>query len=121
MDMLQRLKDVLAYSGLSVRAFAIKCGVSQPTLDKQFKGLRGISIETMMSVLYAFPEISAEWLMRGVGDMIINHQPNSAEIDRINKLVDTIATLQETINLKNEAIAQLSERNRQLETQLNSK
>lgn len=121
MDALQRLKEVLAYSGLSVRAFSIKCGVSQPTLDKQFKGLRGVSIETMMSVLYAFPEISAEWLMRGNGDMIIKAQPNSAELERINKLVDTIATLQETINLKNETIATLSERNKQLEAQLSTK
>lgn len=119
MDTLQRLKDVLAYSGLSVRAFAIKCGVSQPTLDKQFKGLRGISIETMMSVLYAFPEISAEWLMRGTGDMFINQQPNSAELERINKLVNTIATLQDTIDAKSGSIATLTERIKQLESQIN--
>lgn len=121
MDALQRLKEVLAYSGLSVRAFAIKCGVSQPTLDKQFKGLRGISIETMMSVLYAFPEISAEWLMRGNGDMIIKTQQNSAELERINKLVNTIATLQDTIDAKSDSIATLTERIKQLESQLNTK
>jgi len=119
MDTLQRLKEVLAYSGLSVRAFAIKCGVSQPTLDKQFKGLRGISIDTMMSVLYAFPEVSAEWLMRGNGDMIIKTQPNSAELERMNKLIDTITTLQDTINAKNESIATLKDRIKQLESQLN--
>lgn len=110
MDALQRLKDVLVYSSLSVRAFAIKCGISQPTLDKQIKGLRSISIETLMSVLYAFPEISAEWLMRGSGDMIRKSQQNSAELERINKLVDTIATLQDTINLKNATIASLNDR-----------
>lgn len=114
MDALQRLKDVLVYSSLSVRAFAIKCGISQPTLDKQIKGLRSISIETLMSVLYAFPEISAEWLMRGSGDMIRKSQQNSAELERINKLVDTIATLQDTINLKNETIASLNDRIKQL-------
>lgn len=75
----------------------------------------------MMSVLYALPEISAEWLMRGNGDMLIKTQPNSAELERINKLVDTIATLQETINLKNETIAVLTERNKQLEAQLSTK
>ncbi len=121
MDALQRLKEVLAYSGLSVRAFAIKCGVSQPTLDKQLKGLRGISIETIMSVLYAFPDISAEWLMRGVGEMIISKRPNTAELDRINKLVNTIATLQDTIDAKSNTISNLKERIKQLETQLNSK
>lgn len=121
MDVLQRLKEILAYSGLSVRAFAIKSGLSQPTIDKQLKGLRGISIDTVVGVLYAFPEISAEWLMRGDGDMIIDKQPNSAELDRINKLVDTIATLQETINAKNDSIATLTDRIKQLENQLKTK
>lgn len=121
METLQRLKEVLAYSGLSVRAFANKCGVSQPTLDKQLKGLRGISIETIISVLYAFPEISAEWLMRGNGDMIIKAKPNSAELERINKLVGAIATLQDSINLKDERIATLTERAKQLEAQLSTR
>lgn len=119
MDALQRLKEVLAYSGQSVRAFSIKCGISQPTLDKQLKGLRGISIETMMSVLYAYPEISAEWLMRGEGVMLIKMDKDSAEMERLNKLIDTITTLQDTINAKNELITTLSERIKQLESQLN--
>lgn len=118
MDALQRLKEVLAYSGQSVRAFSIKCGISQPTLDKQLKGLRGISIETMMSVLYAYPEISAEWLMRGNGAMLIKKEGESAEAERLNKLVDTITTLQDTINSKNDIIATLNERIKQLEQQL---
>lgn len=119
MDTLQRLKEILSYSGLSVRAFSIKCGINQPTLDKQLKSLRGLSLETVLCVLDAFPEISADWFMRGTGDMIIDKNPNSAEVERINKLVDTIATLQDTINSKNEAIAALTERVKQLENQQN--
>lgn len=119
MDILQRLKDVLAYSGQSVRAFAIKCGISQTTLDKQIKGLRSISIETIMSVLYAFPEISAEWLMRGTGEMLIKKDNNSVDIARINGLVDTITTLNEAIKAKTDTNAILMERIKQLENQLN--
>ena len=118
MDSLQRLKEVLAYSGLTVRAFSIKCGISQPTLDKQIKGLRGISIETIISVLYTFPEISAEWLMRGIGSMLINKEVNSAEVERLNKLVDTITTLQDTINAKNEIITNLNGRIQALEQEV---
>lgn len=120
MDALQRLKEVLAYSGQSVRAFSIKCGISQPTLDKQLKGLRGISIETMMSVLYAYPEISAEWLMRGNGAMLIKQDGESVESERLNKLVDTITTLQDTINARNDVITTLTNRVKQLELQLNN-
>lgn len=118
MDILNRLKDVISYTGLSVRAFSIKCGISQTTLDKQVKGLRGVSMETIENVLSSFPELSSEWLMRGEGDMIINTPPNSAELERINKLVDTITTLQDTINAKSETIALLNEKIKELENQL---
>lgn len=118
MNILQRLKEVISYSGVSVRAFSIKCGISQTTLDKQIKGLRSVSIETIMSVLYAFPEISAEWLMRGIGTMLANKDINTIEAERINKLIDTITTLQDTINAKNDTIATLSNRIIQLENQL---
>lgn len=121
MNVVERLQEILKYSKLSVRALAIKCSLKQQTLDKQLKGLRGISLDTMMGILYAYPEISAEWLMRGEGAMLIPDHTNSAEQERINKLVDTITTLQDAINQKNDAIASLSERVKQLETQLNSK
>ena len=114
MSLLQRLQEIHTYSGLSLRAFANKCDISQPTLDKQIKGLRSVSIETIMSVLYAFPEISADWLMRGEGEML-NTPATDPNTDRINSLIDTIATLQEAINTKSETITALSDRIKQLE------
>ena len=119
MDILSRLKEVVAFSGLSVRAFSIKCGISQKTLDNQIKGLRSLSLDTTVSVLHAFPEISSEWLLRGEGQMLINKGCDSAEAERLNKLVDTIGTLQDTIKAKSDQIATLTERIKQLETQLN--
>lgn len=115
-----RLKAVLDYSGLSLRAFSIKCGISQPTLDKQIKGLRGVSIETITSVLNTYPDISSEWLIRGTGNMLTADNED-ANIDRVMKLVDTITTLQESLNAKTETIATLNERIKQLENQLKLK
>ncbi len=116
--MIDRLRAIIAFFGLSDRAFAIKCGIKQPTLDKQLKGLRAVSMETIIAVLNTFGDISAEWLMRGVGEMMI--KPNApTDLDRITTLVDTIATLQETINEKNKTIASLSEQNQHLKNQLN--
>lgn len=84
--MVTRIRGVIAYSGLSIRAFAIKCGMSQPTLDKQLKGLRAISLDTVSNILNTYPEISAEWLMRGIGCMTQEVKDKSAGIVRINKL-----------------------------------
>lgn len=121
MDILSRLKEVISFSGLSVRAFAIKCGISQKTLDNQIKGLRGLSLETTVSILHAFPEISSEWFMRGEGQMMINKTGVSPDMERLSKLVDTITTLQDAINAKNDIISTLNERIKQLENQLNQK
>lgn len=116
--MIDRLRAIISFYGLSDRAFAIKCGLKQPTLDKQLKGLRAISMETIVAILNTFGDISAEWLMRGVGDMMIKPIAPT-DFDRISTLVDTIATLQETINEKNKTISILTDQNQQLKTQLN--
>lgn len=116
--MIERLRAIISFYGLSDRAFAIKCGLKQPTLDKQLKGLRAVSMETIVAILNTFGDISAEWLMRGAGEMMIKPAPPT-DLDRISTLVDTIATLQETINEKNKTIGILSEQNQQLKNQLN--
>ena len=38
--MIERIKEIIAYSGLSDRAFAIKCGLAQNTLNRQLNGVR---------------------------------------------------------------------------------
>lgn len=119
MDILTRLKEIITFSGLSVRAFSIKCGISQTTLDKQVKGLRSVSLETIIGTLYAFPEISSEWLMRGDGEMLKQQEVNTKELERINKLNNVVDSLQEVIDSKNTTIAALNERIKQLENQSN--
>lgn len=63
-------------------------------------------------------KLDANWLLLGVGDMFRSEQPKPADAERMNKLIDTITTLQDTINSKNNAIALLSNRVIQLENQL---
>lgn len=117
--MVSRIKSLISQMGSSTRAFALKCGLRQNTLSNQLNGMRELSLQTISAILNSNPEISAEWLMRGNGEMLLGEPTNSAELDRINKLVDTIATLQDTINAKNASIATLTERIKQLENQIN--
>ncbi len=117
MDIVERLQAILKYSGCSVRALAMKCSLKQQTLDKHIKGISEPSANTLMSIAGAFPEISTDWLLLGNGTMFRADK----ETERINKLVDTIATLQEAINAKNDTIATLIEKIKRLETQLSIK
>lgn len=97
--MTSRIKEIIAHSGLSDRAFAIKCGIAQNTLNRQLNGVRELSLVTVNSILDTFVDISAEWLLRGKGEMLLSSVNNeSLNIERITRLADTIATLQGTIN-----------------------
>lgn len=115
--MIARIQQLKDHFGLSTRAFALKCGMNQPTLDRMLKGINALNLNCVSSILQSFPDVSAEWLMRGVGPMLHSLATNP-EGERLNTLVDTIATLQDTINAKNDAIATLSNRVMQLENQL---
>lgn len=104
----ERINALISHLGLSTRAFALQCGLRQNTLSNQLNGNREISLATVMAILSAYPNVSAEWLLRGTGDMFNSKEEKESE--RINLLLDTIATLQQTINEKSETIKELQNR-----------
>lgn len=118
--MIERIKKIINHYGLSDRAFAIKCGIKQNTFSNQINGVREISLQTINSILITFEKISAEWLLRGNGEMLLtSEQPtDSSESDRLSKLIDTIAFQQDTINNLHGRIKELETTNKRLETQV---
>lgn len=72
--MIQRLKQIIDFSGLSVPKFAERVGLSPSTLNGHLFGKRKLSLSVIEAILEAFPEVSAEWLIRGKGAMIISDQ-----------------------------------------------
>lgn len=118
--MVERIKELIAYTGLSDRAFALKCGLKQNTFSRQLNGLNEVSTQTALSILSTFPEISAEWLLRGTGEMLLtSEQPTASnESDRLSKLIDTIAFQQDTIKNLQARINELETINKRLETQV---
>ena len=117
--MTSRIKEIIAYQGLSDRAFAIKCGVAQNTLNRQLNGVRELSLVTVNAILNTFEDISTEWLLRGKGEMLISESIKKDEsTERITRLVDTIATLQGTINEQMKTIQLFTEENQKLKGEL---
>lgn len=116
--MISRIKELIEYSGLSTRAFALKCGIKDNTFSNQLNGVRDVSLNTITSILLTFENISAEWLMRGKGEMLLtSEQPTEAK-DRMSKLIDTIAFQQDTINNLQRRINELETTNKRLEVEL---
>ena len=65
----QRIMLILDNKQVSVNALSKLVEMSQTTLNTQLKGERALSANVVSKVLSVFPDVSAEWLMRGVGTM----------------------------------------------------
>ena len=96
--MIERIKELIAYKGLSERAFAIECGIKTNTFNNQLTGIRELSLATITAILSSNEDISSEWLLRGKGEMLLSAIKPDANIERMERLVDTIATIQGTLN-----------------------
>lgn len=106
----ERIRTLIDYLKISDRQFAIKIGVNQSVIGSMFQKQTEPSAKVLKLILATYNDISAEWLMRGTGNMLISqNNDNDANIDRINKLVDTITTLQDAINEKTKTIKLLEE------------
>ena len=69
---LERLKAVIAEKSTSASDFSKKIGIAQTTLSNQLKSPRGVSVDVIMLTLEHFSDVSAEWLLRGKGQMLIS-------------------------------------------------
>lgn len=67
-NIVNRIKLLIELSGLTVNSFAQKAGINPQTLYKCVGG-RFPAVELLQSILSAYPEVSAEWLLMGTGDM----------------------------------------------------
>lgn len=102
--MLSRISKLIESTGYNPTSFAAKIGVQQMTLWNQLNGRRRLSLDTVEAILSTFPDISAEWLMRGSGSM---SKGNGEQEKRLDNLVDVIAMQQETIRTLQERVRQL--------------
>lgn len=68
--MVDRIKQVMEYYEETPNSFAEKLGVNRSNLTHIFSGRNQPSLDFAKKVLKAFPEVSTEWLIMGVGNMI---------------------------------------------------
>lgn len=74
---IQRIKALIVYEfgERGENSFAKKIGIPQVSLNNYTGGRRKLSLEVIEAVIQAFPNISAEWLLRGEGSMIRETSP----------------------------------------------
>ena len=115
--MLERVNKLVERTGESKNSLANKCGMNPQTFWRYVTGDNKITVSLLHSLLDVFPDLSAEWLMRGDGAMYISDQPSTdhtdsdevldlkaevtrlrAERDELRKIVEELKT--ETIELR---------------------
>lgn len=70
-----RLDTYMKYRGLNDNKLTVLAQLSIGALGKQRKGGRGLSVESIAKILYACPDLDADWLMTGRGEMLKPESP----------------------------------------------
>lgn len=68
--MIDRIKQVIDYSQMSASAFADTIGISRSGMTHLLNGRNQPSLDMAKKILAKFPEISTEWLIMGMGEML---------------------------------------------------
>lgn len=76
----QRIKSILNDKQISIAAFAKMIGMLQVTCNRQIRGDQAVSLAIIEGFLHVFPDISAEWLLRGEGE-ICKSNSGSAQVE----------------------------------------
>lgn len=66
---LQRVNSIIENSDKTKNFVANEIGMSSTTVWRQLKGEQALSAKLVEGLLTVFPDVSAEWLLRGKGDM----------------------------------------------------
>jgi len=90
--MVDRIKQVMEYEQMSPTAFADKININRSSLTHIFSGRNQPSLDVAKKILIAFPEISTEWLIMGMGNMIQEVSIPQEE----NTSVKTVDNMQQT-------------------------
>ncbi len=124
-DINQRIRKVLKDKDLSVAAFSREAGIEQTTLNRQLNGGSKVSVGTIKAFLLKFKDISAEWLLRGVGDMCCGvpdeqlEREIAEETGRVQSIGDNSSHNTQTMTENNDVVIgmlrdQLAEKNEEI-------
>lgn len=67
---LKRIKDYIDYKGIKISSFEKSAGLSNGSFGGQLKKNRTIGIDKLENILKIYPDLNANWVLTGKGDML---------------------------------------------------
>lgn len=83
-DIKNRVKVALRALDISPYSIARMQNLNERTIYDQINGNSKIGVATIEALLAYRPDISAEWIFRGTGDMLITNKPTEININNSN-------------------------------------
>lgn len=112
-DFFDRLDKFMNMKGLNDNQITVQAGLSQGAIGKQRKKGRGLSVDSIAKILYAYPMLNADWLLTGRGEMLKEESNTECVVDS-DLLFDSdfcktiIKSQQSTIHSQQSTISVLS-------------
>lgn len=100
MEINNRISQIIDHYRLEQKDFAQKIGTTPGNISKLINGLTSPGGKILESILVHYPEISAEWLMRGKGEMLISNMKSefpSVTRAEFEELLNNMKELQKEI------------------------
>jgi len=110
--MVDRIRQIMQLKQMSIAAFADYINVNRSSMTHIFNGRNQPSLDVAKKILTAFPDISTEWLIMGVGNMtqavapVLESQSNSL-VDH-NRQTELFANAYKDLPAQNHPIADSS-------------
>lgn len=80
MSTLDRLKTYFESQNILVGTAEKACGFGNATLRNAFEGGKGIGSDKLEKILSVYTDLSSEWLLRGVGNMLVSDGINPEQV-----------------------------------------
>ena len=117
-----RINSLLKEKGVTQNAVAAGDAPAQKRLNSQLSHGAAISLDSVLRVLNACPDVSADWLLRGSGDIYIaNGAGSTCKVTGAEKVTGKNATIigQQSATLSEYFVrGLLAEKDKQIETLL---
>ena len=117
-----RINAVLSENGLTQNSVAAGDTAAQKRLNSQLSHGSNLTLDTILRVLDACPDVSADWLLRGSGDIYIaNGAGSTGKVTGAEKVTGKNATIigQQSATLSEDFVrGLLAEKDKQIETLL---
>ena len=86
-DFIKRLEVLFEHYGLTAASFSDKIGVQRSGVSHLLSGRNKPSLDFILKIISAFPEVDLYWLLAGKGNLIKTSDNNS---ERTIKSADTV-------------------------------